>query len=171
MGVDLLPIGKVVAAHGVRGEVKARLYHAESRLLEVLERIFLRDEQGELREEKLLAVRATPRGPILRLAGVEDRTAAEQLVHGELVVPREWLPEAGEDEVYYHDLVGLRVLDRQGRALGAVAEVFDNGANDVLVVREGGRELLIPFIDEVVVEVDLEEGKLLLDPLEGLLEQ
>lgn len=166
-------IGKVVAAHGLRGEVKVRLYQKGSRVLDDLSHVLLRDEQGAETEWRITGVRSTPRGDILRLAGLTDRSGAELLVHRELAVRRDWLPEPAEGEFYYDDLVGLEAFDREGRSLGVVAEVFDNGANDVLVLREreGERELLIPFIDEVVVEVDLAGGKLLVEPLEGLLDQ
>ena len=168
---ETVVIGRVLKAHGIRGELKVRLFDQGPDLIEQLDVVLLRQEDGGVRTFELVAARATPRGWILRLGGMRDRGEAEALAKSELIVRRDRLPELLDDEFYYHDLEGLAVLDTERRPLGQVVEVFDNGANEVLVVRHGEREVLLPFIDEIVVEVDLEAQELILDPLEGLLDQ
>ena len=89
-----------------------------------------------------------------KLDGCEDRDEAARYRGKEVAVSRAAFPEAGENEFYWADLVGLKVVNTEGEDLGAVSRVFETGANDVLVV-EGERERLIPFTEQVVREVDL----------------
>ncbi len=89
-----------------------------------------------------------------KLSGCDDREQAALFRGREVAVARSEFPAAGENEFYWADLVGLKVVNAQGEDLGSVARVFETGANDVLVV-EGARERLIPFIEQVVREVDL----------------
>lgn len=94
-----------------------------------------------------------------KLAGCDDRDAAARYRGCKVAVAREDLPEAGANEFYWADLVGLKVTNEAGEDLGTVSRVFETGANDVLVVMQGPeaneRERLIPFIEEVVKKVDL----------------
>jgi 16S rRNA processing protein RimM len=109
---------------------------------------------------------------VLRFEGVEDRTAAEGLRNTMLIVeadPDE-LPD-DPDEFYDHQLVGLRVVTVDGRDVGTVTEMLHLPTQDVFVVtRADGREALIPFVEEIVPDVDLDEQTVLVDPPEGLLE-
>lgn len=98
-------------------------------------------------------------GLVVSFAGVADRTAAEAL-KGQLIgVPREALPETGDDEFYWADLLGLAVVNEEGAVLGKVAGLIETGANDVLqVVNDAGEERLLPFVDAVVLEVNKPAG-------------
>jgi 16S rRNA processing protein RimM len=97
------------------------------------------------------------------LEGVDDRTGAEALMGLDVAVLREEMPEAEDDEFYWDDLIGLEVVNVQGEALGQVAGLLETGANDVLQVRDGDQERLIPFVDAVIQQVDLEAGRLVVD--------
>ena len=97
-----------------------------------------------------------------KLAGCEDRDQAALYRGKEVAVSRADFPEAGANEFYWADLVGLTVVNTQGEALGTVSRVFETGANDVLVV-DGERERLIPFIEQVVQQVDLAGGVIRVD--------
>lgn len=100
---------------------------------------------------------------IAHLAGVDDRDRALDLVGCEIRVPRECLPEPAPGRYYFSDLVGLRVVHRDGRELGTVAYVMQTGANDVLVTA-GDKERLIPFVAEkVILDVDLAAGVIRVD--------
>jgi len=92
---------------------------------------------------------------IAKLQGIADRTAAEQYKGLLVAVPREQLPPTEADEYYWSDLVGLAVESQSGDKLGVVDSLLATGANDVLVVKGGQGELLIPFIASVVLEVDM----------------
>jgi len=99
---------------------------------------------------------------LVKLKGVADRDAAFALKGRQVAVPREQLPEPEENAYYWSDLIGLQVKNLQDVDLGKVAELFETGANDVMVVK-GERERLLPFIAQVVLDVNLEAGTMLVD--------
>lgn len=115
---------------------------------------------------------------LIKLAGISDRDLAFSLKGQQIAVPREALPETGEGEYYWSDLIGLSVTNTQGVALGKITQVFETGANDVLVVREEQpvsvkgkdgkvreeyRERLIPFTSEAVPDVNIQAGTVVVD--------
>jgi 16S rRNA processing protein RimM len=99
---------------------------------------------------------------VAQLLGCEDRDAATALRGKEVAVPRAALPAAKENEFYWADLFGLKVVNVVGEELGVVVRIFETGANDVLVVR-GERERLIPFVAAVIQKVDLASGIIRVD--------
>jgi 16S rRNA processing protein RimM len=100
---------------------------------------------------------------IVHLEDVDDRDAAAELVDCEIATERDALPEVKDGNFYWADLEGLQVVHRDGTELGRVAYLMETGANDVLVT-EGERERLIPFIaDKVILDVDLEKGVISVD--------
>jgi 16S rRNA processing protein RimM len=100
---------------------------------------------------------------IARLAGVDDRDQAAELVGCDIAILRDNLPEPEKGHYYFRDLEGMRVVDKRGAELGTVAYVMETGANDVLVT-QGERERLIPFIaDKVILDVDLADGTISVD--------
>jgi 16S rRNA processing protein RimM len=92
---------------------------------------------------------------VAKLAQCPEREAAAALRGKEIAVPRESLPATAENEYYQADLVGLEVVNRAGERLGTIDRIFSNGAHDIIAARDGGAERLIPFIPQVVDEVDL----------------
>jgi 16S rRNA processing protein RimM len=105
---------------------------------------------------------------LVKLQGVSDRDAANAFKGKQVSVPREQLPEPEENEYYWSDLIGLAVTNQQQEALGVIVDVFETGANDVLVVKQEiagqrSRERLIPFISQVVLEVDIAGKNMLVD--------
>jgi 16S rRNA processing protein RimM len=106
---------------------------------------------------------------IMRAPGVKDRTAAERLKGTKLYLDRAQLPAPEPDEFYHADLIGLRVELRSGERLGVVTAVQDYGAGPILEVGNGRGSVLIPFTRAVVPEVDLEGGRLVAEPLPGLI--
>jgi 16S rRNA processing protein RimM len=119
-----------------------------------------RENQAEpYGEQTVLEAKVHGAEVVARLEGVDDRDAAA-LMKGMLVaVPREELPKAKKDEYYWTDLIGLSVVNTEGIQFGAVKELLETGANDVLVVKgeegEAKQERLIPFIRQVILDVDL----------------
>jgi 16S rRNA processing protein RimM len=107
----------------------------------------------------------------LRLSGIDDREAAAELGGRLLSIPESELEPLPEGQYYRFQLIGLSVVSRDGEELGRVTEVLSTGANDVYVVRGERGELLLPATDEVVREIDLETGRMLIDVLPGLLPQ
>jgi len=161
---ELVVVGRIGAAHGVRGGV--RVTSATQPPENILNyRPWLLKLAGGVREVSVASVRAHGDAFVAFFDGVPDREAAEGLKGAEIAVPRSALPalEAGQ-EYYWQDLIGLEVVDRRRGRLGTVSELIETGANDVLVVGDGGgRPVLIPFVGAVVTAVNLEAGRIEVD--------
>ncbi len=158
---EWINLGHVSGVFGVKGWLKV---HAHTRpregILDYRTWHLGRDTGEDARQ--LLAGRRQGQGVIAHLSGCDDRDAAELLVGRGIFVPADDLPAAGPGEVYWRDLVGLAVENLDGDVLGRVDGIMETGANDVLVVK-GDRQRLVPFVREVIREVDLEQGRLRVD--------
>jgi 16S rRNA processing protein RimM len=165
---DLLLLGEIGAAQGLKGEVRLRSYTEEPQAIARYGP--LHDETG--RAFEIESVRATPKALIARIKGVTTREAAEALNHTKLYVERARLPARQEEEWYHADLIGLAAVDRDGKTIGAVVAVHNFGAGDLIEVKPdaGDTTVLVPFTRETVPEVDVEGGRLVLTPPEGLFE-
>lgn len=167
----MVALGKVVGAHGVRGELRVVAYSGSLEALEGQDRVLLRFPGGALQPHELLGIKPHKSGFLVTLEGITGRDEARALAGSELAVPEAELPPLEEDEFYWYQLVGLEVETTEGRRLGRVEEIMATGAADVLVVRPDGRgELLIPATPEIVKRVSLAEGRMVIEPPEGLLE-
>lgn len=168
---DLVVIGKVIKPHGVLGWVKVQVLSSNPRRFSEGSAFIL---EGREREERLIVQRVggTPGDVLLvKFEGVETRDQAETLRGKRLFVTPDEVGEPPPGCYWEHQIVGLVVMTVGGLELGTVWEVMETGANDVLLVRQGRREHLIPMIEDVVMEVDLERGVLVINPMPGLLEE
>lgn len=162
-------LGVVAAPHGVRGLVRIRSFTEDP--MAIASYGALSDEKGtkEYRVEALSSVK----GAVLaRIEGVADRTAAEAVRGLRLYVERERLPVTGEREWYEADLIGLAAFDREGRDWGKVMAFHDFGAGRTMEVSGGStsrHSVMLPFTDAAVPEIDVEGGKVTVDPPAGLL--
>ena len=155
----------VTGAHGIRGEVRLKSFadHLDYGPLS-------RSDDGPPLE--IVSLRPAKDGIIARFSGVDDRNAAEALKGIELSVARDRLPEPESDSFYLADLIGLTAERRDGTILGEVIAVHNYGAGDVIEVRlTEGETVLFPFTRETVAEVDISNGRLLIEPPEGMLEE
>ncbi len=163
---DHLAVGRIVRPHGIRGELIVEPYSETIRSIDSESVVFIESLQTPY---KVLALRSHQRRLILRIEGCEDREAAEGLRGRELLIPT---PDAEPlpDGVYYRwQILGLAVKEEAGRHLGTVADILETGANDVYVVRgDDTGELLLPAISDVILEVDLEGGQLVVRLPDGL---
>jgi 16S rRNA processing protein RimM len=164
-----LELGYVRAAHGLRGEVSVRTFDPASETLFEVDRVLARRRDGTEAELTLDEVRGGPKGDLLvSFATVATREAADALVGSTLLAFREDLDEPSEGEIFQGDLVGLTAVDASGQTLGIVEEIWNSGPVPNLVIRGGGKELMVPFIDEFVTEVDLPGKRVVVKPLEML---
>lgn len=163
---DRVLLGRIGAAHGLKGEVRLLSYTDDPQAIAGYGP--LEDETGA-RSFTIAALRPVKDGLVARLEGVSDRTTAEALNGVDLYAPRTRLPSPRSDEWYHADLVGLVAMSAEGAALGQVVSVQNYGAGDLLEVRPatGGKTVLVPFTQDVVPEVDVEAGWLLMLPPEG----
>lgn len=161
----LLVIGEVLRPQGLRGEVRVRVLTDFPERLRVLKRVYL----GQTLKPAIVeSVRFHQGCALLKFAGYDDRTAADSLRHAWVQIPVEEAMPLEEDEYYFYQIVGLAAWTAQGEYLGRVQEVLATGANDVYIIRGPKGEILLPAIEEVVREVDLEAGRLTVVLPEGL---
>ncbi len=162
--VQRLTIGKIVAPQGLRGDVRMLIWTHFPERIPSLRRVYL-DEEAEPRRLRSASVRGNV--AILSIEGVDTREEAEALRGAVVAIPREEAAPLGEDEYYHFQLIGLQVFDEAGHRLGEVVDILETGANDVYVVRtDEGRELLLPAIKQVVLDIDLERGRMTVRPPE-----
>jgi 16S rRNA processing protein RimM len=160
---DRVLLGIVAAPHGVRGLVRIRSFTDDP--MAVAGYGPLSDETGKKRFT--VEALSASRGAVLaRIDGVADRNAAEALRGLKLYVERERLPATGDKEWYEADLVGLQAVGTDGRDWGKVVAFHDFGAGSVMEVSGGA---MLPFTDEAVPEIDVEGGKVIINPPAGLL--
>jgi 16S rRNA processing protein RimM len=155
MGSNLLQVGRVAGAFGVKGEVRITSFTAEPMALVDYKTLLREDGQPAL---TLTSGRPAKGGVVVRAAEVQTREKAEALRGLKLFIPRDVLPAPEEDEFYVADLVGLSVVSPDGEALGEVKSVHDFGAGDLLEIQPPqGASWWLPFTREAVPEVRLAE--------------
>lgn len=169
---DLLSIGRVSRAHGLRGELRVELHFVGSDALSHVESVWLSegpDTPGGAHEFALEESRAVPKAYLVKLEGVNDRNAAELLRGRTLWVARSALPETDDSEYYLVDLIGARVLGPDGE-LGTVVEIATHPSVDAIVIRTAdGRSLEQPLVPAFVARVSVEEKLIELSSLDGLI--
>jgi len=170
-GTEKIRIGKISGAQGLRGEL--RLYHdsGDEEALRRLTLLLLRIGASEA-AYGIEGLRFQKRVPVIKLCGVEDRSAAEALCGAEVYALLSEARPKDEDSWLVSDLEGLGVfLDgAAGGPLGRVRSVIDNPAHDILEIETAGGILLLPFVDVFIRKVDIEGGGIYIDPPEGWLE-
>jgi 16S rRNA processing protein RimM len=162
-------IGKISKAHGLKGELKIIAFSGESQSITQHKKLILVSTQGQLSPAfNVLSTRAGNREVITRLEGVTDRNQAEEICGCGVLVEKDDLPDPGNDSFYLHELEGIEVRTEDDRVLGKVTGFFDNGIQDILVVKGTKDEFLIPLIPGMIVERNMEV--LIIAPPPGLLE-
>ena len=158
-----LVLGKIVGLYGVEGWVKLESYSDPRTRIFKYSPWFVGSADALIEYENVKG-RAQGKGIVARLPGVESRDAAAALIGAEIRIARSALPKPKRGEYYWVDLEGLDVFNLEGVAFGKVSHLFSTGANDVLVVSDGDRERLVPFVtDDFVKEIDIDGGKIVVD--------
>ena len=163
--MDWIPIGRVTRTHGLKGELK--FFPADQDDL-----VVQKDQQIRLDETtfKIKSVRGVKSPFIVKFEGVDSIEAAQSLSGQEVLVAKEDFESLPEGEYYRFEIEGLKAFDDTGKYYGVIEEIIATGSNDVYVVRGDGKEWLVPMIDSVVQNIDMEEGKLIFHCVEGLFE-
>ncbi|GIK42772.1 MAG: ribosome maturation factor RimM [Chloroflexota bacterium] len=163
-----LAIGRIIRAHGLRGEVSAAVLTDFPERFETTEWVYLGNE-FEATSYRLQSFRWHKQNVLLTLEGVTNRTQAE-LLRGQLVqVPLEEAVRLPDGSYYLYQLIGLKVEDTSGKFLGTIKDVLETGANDVYVVEHESQELLLPAIPDVVKNVDIAAGIMVVHLMDGLI--
>ena len=164
--MDWISVGRVTRAHGLKGELKFFPADRDEIVIKQGQRIQLRENQS-----KVESVRGVKSPFIVKFDGINSIEAAKNLAGQEVLVAREDFELLPEGEYYRFEIEGLKAYDSTGRYYGVVEEIVATGSNDVYVVRDEGKEWLIPMIDSVVKAIDLEQGKFIFHCVEGLFEE
>ena len=160
---DRICVAQIGAAHGIRGEVRLRSFTQDP--MAIASYGPLESEDGT-RRFTIEALRPAKDSFVARLAGVNDRNAAETLTNLKLYIARDRLPPVTDGEFYHADLVGLAAVTPDGASLGTVTAVHNFGAGDVIEIKpESGETLLVPFTDTAVPEIDIAAGRMVVVPL------
>ena len=156
--------GQVLQAHGVQGQIRVQV------LSDVPDRFGL-GQTVHIGPSIFRISSSAPSGhgqALLQLDGVTTRDAAQLLVGQAVTVPETAAPSLEEGEYFHFQLLGLRVLTEEREELGQITEILETGSNDVYVVSGAGGEVLIPALVDVVLEVRLDEGQMIVDLPDGL---
>lgn len=172
----LLVVGRLQSPHGVRGWLRFRSFTDDPELALNIEPWLLTDTAGRSQSAELEQYRTQGELFLVKLKGIDDRNAAALMTGKSVQVRADQLPAPGDDEFYWRDLEGMAVCNTAGVALGTVVELFDNGAHDVLVIRDhvaqvsasgeapaNPKERFIPFVDRHVIEVDAQQRLITVD--------
>ena len=164
--MDKIKIGKIVTTVGLKGEVKVYNYSDRSEIYENTSHIYVENDLTAVE-----SVRVQKNMVILKLEGISDRDRAEALRGRELYVTEEDLPELPQGQYYVRDIIGMAVREENGTFLGEVTDVIQNTAQDIFEVqKQGGKKVLIPKVDEFVLNIDIEKKEILVRLIDGLMD-
>lgn len=167
---ERITIGEILRPKGLRGEVKVLPLTDIPDRFDSLAQVFIVLPNGEDLHEEIIDSRPHNGFEYVQFAHRTSREDAESLVGGLIQVPRSASPELPEDVYYRFEILDAEVFTDDGQRLGTVVDILETGAHDVYVVCEGEREYLIPAHQEIVRQIDREHGRIVIHPLEGLLD-
>ena len=165
-----IPVGKVPRTHGLKGELKFFPYDAGESIIRSLKNVKLGDGREADKEWQVESLRGKHSRRIIKFKGLDSIEAAQPLAGQTVHIRQGDFEKLPEGEYYWFEIEGLKAYDDAGKYYGMVEEIILTGSNDVYVVRDGDRELLLPMIESVIHTIDLAEGKLIFHIVEGLIE-
>ncbi len=167
MSEDLICVGSIGGSYGVHGELRIKSFCAVADDIETYSPLTREDGTGSF---NIAIVRPVKGGFVVRITDVGTKEQADALKGTQLYARRDQLPKLPDDEFYHSDLTGLQVLDTGGETLGVVQSVQNHGAGDLIEVQlpNSSATVLVPFSLAVIPTVDLEAGRIIADPPDGL---
>lgn len=169
-GSELLSIGRITGTHGIRGMLKVHLFAGDDSTVHTVDSLTVSCPDGRTHSVQIASLQGHGRKSLVSLKGYAGINEVLPFVGGELLIRRDQLPETEADEYYWADLIGLKVLTADAADLGILSEIIETGSNDVYVVRGRDKEYLVPALEDVVLDVDLEAGTMTISPPDGLLD-
>jgi 16S rRNA processing protein RimM len=165
---DLVLIGKIVGAHGLGGTSKIQSYAESLEIFESGTTLLVRRPGGVENRYEIDWIKAHSRGALLALKEVAGRDQAKSLIGSELYVDKATLPKLEAGTYYWFDLIGMSVFTADDRYIGRLDSIIETGANDVYVVKNADKEILIPALESVVCSIDIESKIMRVELPEGL---
>ena len=172
MGEDsiLTIVGKVVKPHGLGGEVKVFSYIEKPEFFKQWKSVFI-EKSGEDGEWiNIENVRFQHRLVLLKFEDVNERDEAELLRGSLLYIDREAAKNLGENSFSLRDITNFKVETVSGRKIGAVEDILIHSAQNIIIVKRGNKEFLIPFVKEFVKQIDRKSRRVIINPIKGLLD-
>ena len=167
----MFTIGKIINTHGIKGEVKVKQITDFMERFNVGSVIYLIDTNEQIIPLEITSVRTQKDYLLIRFTGYDSINEVESFKGLMLKIKNEQLTPLNEHEFYFHEIIGCTVSDMSGTKIGVVDSILTPGANDVWVVKnDQHKEFLIPYIQDVVKEIDVEKKQITIEPMEGLLE-
>ena len=153
---SLLAVGKLRRPHGINGEILMEVLTDFPERFVPGKAFYIGDNNVLLRVEN---IRSHNKGLIVSFEGIYSREKIEPYRNTYVKVRKDTLPELPEGDYYFHQLIGLIVVDETGKDIGILKEILETGANDVFIIKTSdGKEILLPATDEVILDIDLEDG-------------
>ena len=153
---DMLRVGVFANTHGVRGEIKVFPTTDDAQRFKKLKKVYL-DTGKEKMELEISSVRFFKNLVILKFKGIDNINDIEKYKGKDLLVTRDQAVPLEEDEYFIYDIIGAKVVTEDGNEFGQLKEVLQTGANDVYVVKTiEGKEILLPVIEECILDIDIE---------------
>jgi 16S rRNA processing protein RimM len=169
---DLVQVGKVIGAHGMDGTVRVYSYAESVECFAPGKQLVLVDRMQSSLQHAIVRSDAYKKIMRLKLEGVNSRTQAEALIESAVFLSKTDLPPLEPDTFYWSDVIGMDVVTVAGEFLGRVVQIIPTGANDVYVIEtppdHASREILIPAIASVVIDIDVEQRRMRVELPEGL---
>ena len=165
---EVVLVGKIVGAHGVKGTSKITAYVESLTIFKPDTDLLVCSPEGGETSYEIDWVKPHSRGALLALKDVTSREQAKSLVGSELYIQRARLPKLEDGDYYWFDLIGLKVYTSDDQYLGRLDSIIETGANDVYVVNKDDREILIPALKSVVRSIDIESRIIRVELPEGL---
>lgn len=167
---DYIYIGRVANTHGVKGMMKILPTTDDPKRFELLNEVYFEDAKGKTEKFKIKNIKYQKQFVLLQVEGIDDMNTAELYKQSIVKIPKELALPLEDDEYYISDLIGLEVYTEDGNRLGDLKDIIFTGSNEVYVVDNGTKNgLLIPAIKDCIKEVDIDNNKIVVSLLEGLI--
>ncbi len=167
--MELIAYGKVIKPHGLSGEVKVLPFSGENSSFKNFSNIYISKEIKNPPKFVISRSRNQKNHIIVKLENIDSIDDAERLKGLTVFINREELPEKEDDEYYWFELIGMEVFNQNDELIGKVKEIIDNTAQPILVINNKSDEYLVPMVDKFVESIDLENSKIVINPIEGLI--
>jgi 16S rRNA processing protein RimM len=165
---DLLLLGKVIRPHGLKGLLRIASYAQSAQSFLKAGSVYLKPCAGREQNFKVISVQPLGKNFLMKLEGISSLAQAEPYGGAEIRIRRESLGPGAAGEYFWADIVGLKVYTENGKYLGEIAHIFNNGSHDIYVLKQDDQERLIPAVHAAVKAIDPEHGKMIVSEREAL---
>lgn len=156
--MEFFTLGKVIKTRGLHGCLKVMSYAQKQDLFYGVKYIFVEKSPGEKKKYQVDKIDITGKFLFIQLTEIKDIDTAASLVGCSIFLPRELLPPLPEGEYYWSDIIGLEVVNQDGKILGKIESIFPTGSNDVYVCKDGKTETLLPAVADFIDKIDVKNG-------------